>query len=84
MPSRAMPKPIAARSYVHACRSERRPEHWVLCYARTYRSGRPRPRASAKATCTLSTQGDWEGTPPSQLRVAVSAHVLDCRGGYPQ
>ena len=42
----------------------------MLCCAGMYRSGRPRPRASAKATRTLSNQGDWEGTPPSLLRVA--------------
>ena len=42
----------------------------MLCCASPYRSGRPRPRASANATRTLSTHGDWEGTPPSHPRVA--------------
>ena len=42
----------------------------MLCCIGTYRLGRPRPRASAKATLTLSTQGDWEGTPSSLPRVA--------------
>ena len=49
---------------------DKRPDHWVRCCACTYRSGLKRPSASAKAARTRSTQGDWQGTPPSRPRVA--------------
>ena len=42
----------------------------MLCCAGTYKLARPHPRAAAKATRTLSPQGDWEWTPLSQPRVA--------------
>ena len=70
MPSRAMPNPSAATLWARAWRSDRRPDHCVLCCAGTYTSGRLRPRALAKATQTLSTEGDWEGMPQSLPRVA--------------
>ena len=66
VPSRAMPKPFTAGSWARDMRSD----HWVLCCAGTYISGRPYPRASAMVNRTLSTHGNRDGTPPSMTMVA--------------
>ena len=63
VPSRAMPRLIAARLWARAWRPHRRPDHWVLCYAGTNRSGWPHPGLWRRRLVLCLPRGTGRGRP---------------------